>query len=80
MISLRSVVERISNHYLARELFWPLEFRIYVFRPMRMTDAILPGLLTILALSSLHHLLAAGQTSQHERAHSLSSLPHILFE
>ena len=37
------VAERISNHYLVRELFWPLEFRIYIFRPMRMTDAILPG-------------------------------------
>ena len=38
-----SVAERISNHYLMRELFWPLEFRIYIFRPMRMIEAILPG-------------------------------------
>ena len=65
------VAERISNHYLERELFWPLEFRICIFRPMRMTDTILPGsspwvtqkaTLTIPALSSLPHLLAAGQT------------------
>ena len=65
------VAERISNHYLERELFLPLEFRIYIFRPMRMTDAILPGsshwatqkaTLTILAVSSLPHLLATGQT------------------
>ena len=35
--------ERISNYYLVQELFWPLEFRIYIFRPLRMTDAILPG-------------------------------------
>ena len=35
--------ERISNYYLVRELFWLLELRIYIFRPMRMTDAILPG-------------------------------------
>ena len=34
----RFVAERISNHYLVRELFWPLEFRL-----MRMTVAILPG-------------------------------------
>ena len=33
--------ERISNHYLVWELFWRLEFRIYIFPPMRMTDAIL---------------------------------------
>ena len=26
-----------------RESFWPLEFRIYIFRPMRTTNAILPG-------------------------------------
>ena len=77
------VAERISNHYLV-----PLEFQIYIFRPMRMTDAILPGsppsatlqaALTILALSSLP-LIAAGQTSQHERAHFLfftDSLSHI---
>ena len=38
------VAERISNHYLVRELFWQLEFRIYIFHPMRMTDAILLGL------------------------------------
>ena len=64
-----------------RELFWPLEFRIYIFRPMRMTDAAL----TILALSLLPCLLATGKSSQHERAHSLFftdssslSLPHIL--
>ena len=37
------VAERISNHYLVQELFWLLEFRIYIFRPMRMTDATLPG-------------------------------------
>ena len=37
------VAERISNHYLVQELFWPLEFRIDIFRPIRMTDAILPG-------------------------------------
>ena len=35
--------ERISNYYLVWELFWPLEFWIYIFRPMRMTDAILSG-------------------------------------
>ena len=35
--------KRISNYYLVRELFWPLELRIYIFRPMRMIDAILPG-------------------------------------
>ena len=40
------VAERISNHYFVWELFWPLEFRIYIFRPMRMTDAILSGEVT----------------------------------
>ena len=40
------VAERASNHHLVRELFWSLEFRIYIFRPMRMTDAILPGEVT----------------------------------
>ena len=35
--------ERILNYYLVWELFWPLEFRIYIFHPMRMTDTILPG-------------------------------------
>ena len=34
------VAERISNHYLVWELFWPLEFRIYISRPMRMVDMI----------------------------------------
>ena len=38
-----AVAERISNPYLVRELFWQLESRIYIFRPMRMTDTILPG-------------------------------------
>ena len=37
------VAERISNHYLVRELFLPLEFWNYTFHLMRMTDAILPG-------------------------------------
>ena len=43
ILFVNSVAEIISNHYLVRELFWPLEFRIYIFRPMRMIDAILPG-------------------------------------
>ena len=29
------VAEKNSNHYLVQELFWPLEFRIYIFRPMQ---------------------------------------------
>ena len=37
-----------------------------------------PAVLTILALYWLPPLLAAGQTSQRERAHSLSSLPLLL--
>ena len=40
---LTTVAERISNHYLVQELFWPLEVQIYIFCPMRMTDTILPG-------------------------------------
>ena len=52
---------------------------------MSMTDAILPGstpratskaALIILALSSLPVLLAAGQTTEHDRVYSLFSPPH----
>ena len=59
--------------------------RIYIFHPMRMTDAILPGSPprdNIKGhgnhfLPSLQ-LLAAVQASQHDRAHSPSLLPHLL--
>ena len=33
-----------------RELFWPLEFRIYIFRPMRMTDAIIIIIIIIIII------------------------------
>ena len=90
----------ISNNYFVWELLWPLEIRNYIFRPMRMTNALLPRssprgnikghanhfslsfLVSSLASSrtsqpawqSTHSLclLAAGQASQHDRAHILS--------
>ena len=86
-----------------------IEVQIYIFRPMRMTDTILPrspprgnkkGRANHFSSSSRFptgqqqdkpvnmmehilslHFLAAGKTSQHERAHSLfftDSLSHIL--
>ena len=69
-----------------RELFWRLEFWIYIFRPMRMTDAILPRdlprqhkRLWIALLFSLPHLLAAGQTSLNEKsAFALFFLPGLI--
>ena len=58
----------------------PLEFRIYIFRPMKMTDAILPGrwpgqhkrLYIAPSTSSLPHLQTAGQTTLTRSACSLS--------
>ena len=57
---------------------------IYIFHPMRMTDAILPRLPPRGNIKDrTNHfspsffassLLGAGQTNQHERTHSLSSL------
>ena len=70
-----------SNYYLLRELFWPLELRIYIFRPMRMTDAILPGWPPrqhkrpcIAPSTSFLFLLASSKTEQstRERTFSLS--------
>ena len=43
-----------------RELFWPLKFQIYIFRPMRMTDAILLG---SLLLGYINRLCIAPSTS-----------------
>ena len=75
--------EIISDYYLVRELFWPLELRIYIFRPMRMTDAILAGSpppgnikkLCIAPSTSFRFLLASSKTDQSTRERKFSLYP-----